>query len=488
MREKKPKASGVIKMTKSVGPPKKKKEVIIRGGKGIRSALIQTMRAKAGWKVDSQKAAVVAAQEVPERERAGVPIKGGFPLEKWAEKFPEMVVDLGRAAWLPDDWGQGVKTTTPNGRSTGTGGGMLVSFISPEGRRYFHKYMVEQICGRKLSALDGFRGQMRVAHTLAWQNRMSAIGSDAELLKLLSPKERKHLPPASELYVAVVSARRATKPEGMRDIATVQAQFTESGVEPVWYVDKDSLQDYKALGLKAVVGGKLTPARNLALVDAQRKGKVCVQVSDDVSRWEYRHGKRATDKSDDAQNAAHNAAKRLVISPVAAARFMLAKMRSMRAEGKKQAPRLAGVYPLGSCARAFAHDEQGMHHFILGDFLVVDKSPVRFDNEMTLKEDYDFTCAHITKHGAVMRFNRLTIAAKHQTNDGGAVTQRDKKGKEEDKNIEILKRKWPKAFHKHPHRKHEVVMRWPGSLLQGEDEDDEERSGARKVKKRILKK
>jgi len=61
------------------------------------------------------------------------------------------------------------------------------------------------------------------------------------------------------------------------------------------------LQD---LGLNAVVGGKLTPARNMALDDAKKKKLVCVQVSDDVSRWEYRHGPRAAEKGDDAANAA----------------------------------------------------------------------------------------------------------------------------------------------------------------------------------------
>ena len=36
--------------------------------------------------------------------------------------------------------------------------------------------------------------------------------------------------------------------------------MVEGGVTPTWYVDKDSLEDYQALGLKAVVGGKLTEA------------------------------------------------------------------------------------------------------------------------------------------------------------------------------------------------------------------------------------
>lgn len=128
---------------------------------------------------------------------------------------------------------------------------------------------------------------------------------------------------------------------------------------------------------------------------------------------------------------------------------------------------------MGAAPGLFFHHENGMKHFILGDFFVADHSPVRFDEDMTLKEDYDFTCQHIAKHGAVLRLNRLTIVAKHQTNPGGAVAQRDKKGREEERNIAILTRKWPRAFTANRKRKHEVILRWPGSAVpEDEDADD----------------
>jgi len=116
---------------------------------------------------------------------------------------------------------------------------------------------------------------------------------------------------------------------------------------------------------------------------------------------------------------------------------------------------------LGNCSRSFGGDQVQFRHFILGDFFVVDKSSIRFDEEMTLKEDYDFTAQHIYKHGSVIRCNRMVITAKHQTNAGGACSTRDKKGLEEQRNIAILFRKWPRAFRAHPKRKNEVVMHWP---------------------------
>merc|ERR1712032_1137737 len=149
-------------------------------------------------------------------------------------------------------------------------------------------------------------------------------------------------------------------------------------------------------------------------------------------------------------------AQRFIISPVAAARFILAKMRS--AAGQK--PKLGGLYMLGSCARTFGGDEFARYHFILGDFFVADSSPVRFDETMSLKEDYDFTCTHIKKHGCVLRCNRMLVHAKHSTNEGGAVSMRDQSGSKERYNINILLTKWPGVFRLNKRRPDEVVMNW----------------------------
>merc|ERR1719387_1622510 len=125
-------------------------------------------------------------------------------------------------------------------------------------------------------------------------------------------------------------------------------------------------------------------------------------------------------------------------------------------EGKQ--PQLGGVYPLQSCSRTFASPPFARHHFVIGDFFVVDKSKVRFDENMKLKEDYDFTCAHINAHGSVMRCQRMTLCVKHYANSGGAVTVRNSDA--EKMNIAVLNRKWPGAFRMNPKRRNEVIMRW----------------------------
>lgn len=242
-----------------------------------------------------------------------------------------------------------------------------------------------------------------------------------------------------------------------------------AGVVPTWYVDAESIKAYRELGLKAVVGGKLTEARNKCLRDAARLGKACVQarargthataecagagtsggqlsgrciqgrwggqvwqgrlgnsrmprsdfgsvfatplhrvlsragppgvlkgcartplpqpaqpvaggrqqVSDDISRYEYYDGEQAENGSDDAANRAFAAATCHVLTPVSAARFLLAKLRGAQGELPGYAPQLAGVYPLGSCSRAFGGAAVTTANFVLGDFFVVDRSPLR---------------------------------------------------------------------------------------------------------------
>ena len=164
---------------------------------------------------------------------------------------------------------------------------------------------------------------------------LKTIKLEPERLKIiLLAGATRFLPKKEEFHFCVVSARRATEVEGVKDIFTVQTHLLLAGVTPTWYVDSESLADYRALGINAVVGGKLTPSRNKALDDAEKMNKICVQLSDDISSWEYRHGPRASEKTDDALNEAHNQAKKYTISPVCAARWMIAKMRSTPEEPK----------------------------------------------------------------------------------------------------------------------------------------------------------
>ncbi|CAK0861437.1 unnamed protein product [Prorocentrum cordatum] len=314
------------------------------------------------------------------KDRAGAPLKGGFPVEKWP---PNVLVDGKRDCWLPDDWGQAVKNTGP--------GGVYLGWVSPEGKFFYHRRgypsAIEEHLGRKLTALDGINGVRR-----AVSQRVPPGADKAFLNGCLSAAERKHVLDAKGFHFAVISARRATSDDGQHGIMLVEGYCHGAGIKPTWYVDKESLDDYKKLGLDAVVGGKLTPARNMALDTAKRRGQVCVQISDDISKWEYFDVEKQ-DFSGQADfskmNAAVRGSKRLYISPLAAAQFILAKMRSSPLK-----PQLGGVFPTLNAAMSLGNEEYSTHHFILGDFFVAEPtSPCRFDTSMTLKEDYDYSSA-----------------------------------------------------------------------------------------------
>lgn len=448
----------------------------------LRTALVQGLKSMSPrddlvYKETASEDATVAMQRVPYKDRAGYPLKrpkGAVNPAYWKTKEGKrVIVDFSRSPWLPDEWGQGVKLTNRTAKSKYGGGGTYTVFMSPDGQTFYHKKDAEAFWGEPMTYTGGFKGQLRTAWLQGIQCKRTY--SDSSFLKILSKREKAHLPTKDELHFCVISARRANTQQGVRDIATVQNAFQAAGVAPTWYVDAPSLKEYQALGLQAVVGGKLTQARNKALADAQRKGKACVQCSDDITEWDYHHGPMSAERTDEANNAAYAAATRYIITPVGAARFILAKMRGV-AEGKP--PQLGGVYVLGSCARTFGGSETSRKNFILGDFFVADRSKLKFDEALTLKEDYDFTCQHIKTHGSVMRCNRLCVHAKHYSNSGGAVDARDKKGLEERRNMGILFTKWPNAIFPHIRRKNEVALRWPGGRNRGaepaeEEEDDD---------------
>merc|ERR1719331_2162772 len=151
-------------------------------------------------------------------------------------------------------------------------------------------------------------------------------------------------------------------------------------------------------------------------------------------------------------------------------------------------PKLGGVFPTANATLTLGTDEFSTEHFILGDFFVAEpSSPCRFDNTMTLKEDYDYTCSHISKHGSVLRCNRMFLTVKHSTNAGGAVAARDAAGAKEKYNVAVLQRKWPGVFRINNNRKviagTEVVMNWNGYAKNGAERRKLSKSNVLKVKK-----
>jgi len=113
---------------------------------------------------------------------------------------------------------------------------------------------------------------------------------------------------------------------------------------------------------------------------------------------------------------------------------------------------------------------------------VADQSPVRFDERMQLKEDYDYSCAHLHAHGAVYRCNRLLLQAEHETNEGGAVTNRDEQGQRERDAIHILQKKWPGVFCINGKRGDtQVIMAWKRRRCDEFESEQDSKKKKRKV-------
>jgi hypothetical protein len=265
--------------------------------------------------------------------------------------------------------------------------------------------------------------------------------------------------PESDFKFCIISKGRP------RNVPSMEKHFKkkDKNCRPCWIVGKGETLAYMKQGATEVhEGGGLCASRNLAMEVARKEKKICVELSDDVSSFTFLEAKdpeewvgggykkcaNATDK-----NMRGGEAVRCSISPVTAARFIECQMRKSEAY-------LGGVYPNTNEGYMFGCEPVTKIHFIVGDFLIIDvvNSPnTRFDEEMTLKEDYDFTAQHLHQHGRICRVNRIAMKAEHYTNAGGAVAVRN--AEREQQNIAILRRKWPGVFGNQK-RENEVMMRW----------------------------
>jgi len=117
---------------------------------------------------------------------------------------------------------------------------------------------------------------------------------------------------------------------------------------------------------------------------------------------------------------------------------------------------LVGVAPT---ANAFYYNPEKPYKtnaFIVGDMILVMPCDLRFDTNMLLKEDYDYTLKHITKYGRVIRADNILAEFAHRTNRGGAVSYRT--ATLEQVCIAYLKKKWGKKIRDNPRRPNEILM------------------------------
>ena len=189
---------------------------------------------------------------------------------------------------------------------------------------------------------------------------------------------------------------------------------------------------YEENGCKQVYNtGNLMDSRNFALEHAFENNNICIQLSDDIK-------KVTTNK---------NFFKKKIVKLDEAIEDIVSKFIKIK-----------GVYLMGvppTDNYFFANKLVLENKFCIGDMLFVKPNELRFDTQLSLKEDYDYTLQHIQK-AKVLRYQKYLFTFKHYSNKGGAVDIRN--DKEEQKNIMILKYKWGDKIRLNSKRKNEILI------------------------------
>lgn len=232
-----------------------------------------------------------------------------------------------------------------------------------------------------------------------------------------------------KVFVGIISHLRSENVPKMHNIV---------GENVTWVVGDNEKEIYKHSGAKSIIeGGGLCESRNVILDVAQAQGAdAAVELSDDLKVI-----KLAVDK--DNKNSK-------IISFDDAVSIMIEACIGLGAK-------MAGAAPTNN---AFFFNPNKPYHtraFIVGDFITVLDTNLRFDEKLKLKEDYDYTLQHIYKYGSVARCNAILASFLHRTNAGGACAYRNEK--REQKAIRYLKAKWPNHIKDNPKRPNEILIK-----------------------------
>ena len=211
--------------------------------------------------------------------------------------------------------------------------------------------------------------------------------------------------------------------------------FTASQLEEyIFCVKNGEGALYEKAGCKNVYEtGRLIDSRNFALEHAFSEKKICVQLSDDLKQIIKNDYPKRGEKQDHQKT--------------------IGRMANLFSQ-------TTGVYLMGVAPTDnpfFAKDVIKKNCFCIGDMIFVKPSEPRFDRNLTLKEDYDFTLQHVEKYGVCIRYQKYLFSFEHYKNKGGAVSYRD--DDEELKNIKYLKAKWGGKIKLNPKRKNEIILK-----------------------------
>lgn len=230
-------------------------------------------------------------------------------------------------------------------------------------------------------------------------------------------------------YIAVISSGRPAR------VAEMKKHLGNLAERAVWYVGADEGADYRYAGADLTVeAGTLSHARNLALEEAFRQDEVCAQLSDDLTGvdWSGNHDSKH--------------------------RITLERAIGMIVKQLASDVKLAGA---GATDNVFFMPvaDVSEHVFIIGDLMAIAPNPLRFDENLNLKEDLEYSIQHLKEYGQVARLNTILANWQHRTNHGGAVQYRTAAG--EKSAVDYIMTKHPGWVVENGRRDNELLLRWP---------------------------
>lgn len=198
-------------------------------------------------------------------------------------------------------------------------------------------------------------------------------------------------------------------------------------------------KEYPNVNIEGLMTKGIPAARN-AILDYFNKDKQLIMLDDDIEIV-YKLGVDEIKVKNDLQELEPKEIKEFFENA-----FQICQLNNTK---------LWGIYPIQNAF--YMKHKINNKGFIIGTMFGVITSDIRFDENLLVKEDYDFTMQHIQKYKKVARFDYITIKAEHYTNSGGCVDLRKATNIEEECFNYLLK-KWSPNIIKNPKRENEVLI------------------------------
>lgn len=231
---------------------------------------------------------------------------------------------------------------------------------------------------------------------------------------------------------------------GRADIATSYDMIAESGVTPTMFVPESQYAEYKKRFASVVaipddIRG-ITRARNFILDYADAHGEKYIMQCDDDARVFFKFENKQWHKIPNKQIAYHV---EIMFQLCADMRTVLwgFQLTDDRRNYREFQPFSTTSVIVASCMGIIADG-------------------TRFDENLALKEDYDFSLQILRKYRRVIRSNKYIWRVEHQVTRGGCSQYRSMQAELDA--IDYLQKKWgTKVVRVHPRKPFEIIVRAP---------------------------